>query len=233
MQNKSKLRSALTWIFMLACLPVAIYFSRFTGERQFYISAFICIILSLVAVFISYENQKPDLRQMSLLAVLSAVAIAGRIGFAAVPFIKPLGAIVIITGAVLGAQAGFLCGAVSCLISNFMFGQGPWTVWQMVAFGLMGALSGLIFYGREKILNRWALSIFGFVSYILITGPILDLSGMLLFPGFGTASSLLLAGLPINAVSGASTFVFLLILAQPIINKLQRIIKKYGINSGN
>ena len=83
---------------------------------------------------------------------MCAIGVAGRRVFAPVPFFKPVAAVAILCGAGLGAQAGFLCGAMIMLVSNFMFGQGPWTVWQMLAFGLIGYFAGLI--TAEKIFNN-------------------------------------------------------------------------------
>ena len=61
-----------------------------------------------------------------------------------VPFFKPLTGIVMITGMALGPEAGFLTGAISGFVSNFIFGQGPWTPWQMFAFGVAGFLTGVL-----------------------------------------------------------------------------------------
>lgn len=231
MENKMNFKNSLKWVLILLCLPVAVYFSRFTGEREFYFACILCLAFATAAFFLSYENRKPDSREITILAVMCALAVGGRAAFVAIPYVKPLGPIIIITGAVLGSQAGFLCGAISCLLSNFIFGQGPWTVWQMVAFGLMGAVAGLVFYKKEKLLKPWFLAFYGFVSTVLICGPILDLSGLLLFPGYGGVVSTLMAGFPINLVSGASNAVFLLILSAPVVGQLQRVITKYGMKS--
>ena len=58
------------------------------------------------------------------------------------PQVKPCAAIIIITGIALGKKAGFLTGAMTAFVSNFFMGQGPWTPWQMVAFGLLGYIFG-------------------------------------------------------------------------------------------
>jgi len=162
---------------------------------------------------------------------MCALAVAGRMVFAAVPFVKPVAAFVIISGAMLGPQRGFLTGAVTMLVSNFMFGQGPWTVWQMMAFGIIGFGAGLLFYrktGRKTNIN---LALYGFIIYMLVAGPLLDISGIFAYtiPGKVSLVAVLLAGLPVNLTSAVSTVVFLLVLSKPVMSKLNRIIIKYGL----
>jgi hypothetical protein len=82
---------------------------------------------------------------MVIIAVLCGIAVAGRAAFFMLPQFKPVVAIVIIAGASLGAESGFIVGALSGFVSNFIFGQGPWTPWQMFAFGMIGFIAGLLF----------------------------------------------------------------------------------------
>ena len=101
------------------------------------------MILSAFAVFFfCYEKKKPQAREIVTLAVMSAIAIASRAAFAVIPFFKPMMGIIMITGIAFGGGAGFLAGTVTGFVSNFIFGQGPWTPWQMLAYGLGGALAG-------------------------------------------------------------------------------------------
>ena len=147
---------------------------------------------------------------MAIIAVMCAIGVAGeRVSCTCSPLFKPVAAVAILCGAGLGAQAGFLCGAMIMLVSNFMFGQGPWTVWQMLAFGLIGYFAGLIFYRRKNFQQPVVMSIYGFLFYVFATGPILDLSGIFGF-SMGNKVSLyatLLAGLPVNITGGIATFI--------------------------
>lgn len=69
------------------------------------------------------------------------------------PQFKPCVAIIIITGIMLGKQSGFfLCGALTAFVSDFFFGQGPWTPWQMFAFGIIGFISAIVF-SKKKVLS--------------------------------------------------------------------------------
>jgi len=77
-------------------------------------------------------------KEIVLVATLAAVAAAGRVLFAAVPGVQPVTVVAVAAGAALGARAGFATGAVAALASNFFLGQGPWTPWQMLAWGACG-----------------------------------------------------------------------------------------------
>ena len=94
----------------------------------------------LVAGFAWYERSQPGSRMLALVATLAALAAIGRIAFAPIPNVKPTTDIVLIAGLVLGGAPGFVVGSVAALASNLLFGQGPWTPWQMAAWGLCGIL---------------------------------------------------------------------------------------------
>lgn len=219
-------------ILIILTVPLTFFYSKIFGARRYYIAAFIFCVLCVGAVLSGFENSKPNSLKMAIIAVMCAIGVAGRRVFAPVPFFKPVAAVAILCGAGLGAQAGFLCGAMIMLVSNFMFGQGPWTVWQMLAFGLIGYFAGLIFYRRKNFQQPVAMSIYGFLFYVFATGPILDLSGIFGF-SMGNKVSLyatLLAGLPVNIIGGIATFIFLIILGKPTLKKLDRLTKKYNLS---
>jgi energy-coupling factor transport system substrate-specific component len=122
------------------------------------LAAYGLLFLALAGGFAWYERRRPDARVVALVATLAALAALGRIAFAAFPNVKPTTDIVLVSGYALGAGPGFAVGAVAGLVSNFFFGQGPWTPWQMAgwgAAGLIGAgLAGLS--GRRA--GRWSLA---------------------------------------------------------------------------
>ena len=97
----------------------------------------------------SFEKRKPKTREVVVLAVMTSIATLGRVIFFMLPQFKPCVAIIIITGIMLGKQSGFLCGALTAFVSDFFFGQGPWTPWQMFAFGIIGFISA-IFFKKES-----------------------------------------------------------------------------------
>jgi energy-coupling factor transport system substrate-specific component len=94
-----------------------------------------------------YERSRPPAQVVALVAALAALAIAGRIAFAAFPNVKPTTDIVIFAGYALGGAPGFAVGALAALVSNFWFGQGPWTPWQMAGWGLCGVLGAVLALG--------------------------------------------------------------------------------------
>src|SRR6476469_2343754 len=112
--------------------------------------SFLILGAGLLAGFAWYERSRPPSRVVALVAALAALAIAGRIAFAAFPNVKPTTDIVIFAGYSLGGAAGFAVGALTALVSNFWFGQGPWTPWQMTAWGLCGLAGALLALGTRN-----------------------------------------------------------------------------------
>jgi energy-coupling factor transport system substrate-specific component len=122
-------------------------------------AAFTILALALAAGFAWYERTRPDARIVALVATLAAFAALGRVAFAALPNVKPTTDIVLVSGYALGGAPGFVVGALAGLSSNFFFGQGPWTPWQMAAWGVTGLLgAGLARVTGERI-NRFLLAV--------------------------------------------------------------------------
>ena len=127
---KKKTFSRATWISILVIIlliPATLLVSRYFGSRQYYLCSAMLIIYSMVPFFLSFEKRKPQAREIVTLAVMCAIAVASRAAFIMVPHFKPMTGIIIITAISFGPEAGFLTGAVSGFVSNFIFGQGPWT----------------------------------------------------------------------------------------------------------
>lgn len=183
----------------------------------------------LAAFFISFECKKPSAKDIAVLAVLCAAAVAGRELFFMFPQFKPVAAVVIISGTALGAQAGFLVGAVSMLVSNMLFGQGMWTPWQMFAMGLLGFFAGIIF---SKKRNTAAICIYSFFSVLLIYGGIMNLSSALTYTtelNFKTIAAYLISGIPFDLIHAVSTVIFVLIAGEALLKKCCRLRVKFGL----
>lgn len=234
---KRSLRTWLSLLILLVLIPAAIYLCA-KADRKYYLSSLLIIILTLGAFFLHFENRRPQAREVVVLAVMSALAVASRAVFAAIPHFKPMMGIVMLTGIAFGPEAGFLCGAVSGFISNFIFGQGPWTPWQMFAYGVGGLLAGL--FARWGVLKKAPakmkdfviLGIFGFFTIVLIVGPLLDSSTLFMMSNMvntTSAAAIYLSGLPVNLVHGAATLVTMVLVGKPLLEKLQRIQIKYGM----
>ena len=123
------------------------------------LGAFAILGLALAAGFAWYERSRPDARIIALVATLAAFAALGRIAFAALPNVKPTTDIVLISGYALGGGPGFVVGAVAGLTSNFFFGQGPWTPWQMAAWGATGVIGAGLAVITARRIGRWPLAI--------------------------------------------------------------------------
>lgn len=211
------------------CLTVTVVLQLFSDNTNYYITAVIILVISMVPFFVSYERSRPSAREIALIASLIAVAVISRAVFYLIPQVKPIGAVVIVSGACLGAKRGYIIGAFSAFISNFIFGQGIHTPFQMVALGVIGLISGLIF---DKNAKKIQLSAFGFLIVFVFYGLIVDLSSVLMMTSDYNLSSVLAvytAGLPFNLVFAASTAVFLLLFGEAFIKKLNRITTKYGL----
>lgn len=202
--------------------------------REYYVISIVIIIAAILWFMWSFERKKPQEREVVMLAVMTAMAVVGRAIFIVTPQFKPCAAIIIITGIMLGKQSGFLCGALTAFVSNFIFGQGPWTPWQMIAFGLVGLISAVIFYGkRERYAdNRILLGIYGFLITFLLYGFIMDTSTVLMYTDklrLSTFMATYLSGVYFNIIHGLSTLIFLLILSKSIFSKIRRLKVKYGM----
>lgn len=196
----------------------------YDGKLYFVISLLI-VALSICFILMGYEKKVIKTRRMVIISIMIALSVVGRF----IPFFKPVTAITIITAMYLGGEAGFLVGALSALISNFYFGQGPWTVFQMLGWGLIGLFAG----GISKWLRQsktWLL-VYGVGSGILFSA-IMDIWTVLWYKG-GFQMELYLAALvtalPHTILYAVSNGIFLYFMAKPFGDKLNRIKVKYGI----
>ena len=238
--RKTNWRFWLSLAIMMLLVPLAVVlFTRL--KQSFYLSGLTIIVLTIAAFFLHFESRKPQARELVLLAVLCALAVASRAAFSFVPHFKPMLAIVMLTGIAFGPEAGFLCGAISGFASNFIFGQGPWTPWQMFAYGIGGMLAGLFALCGilKKSLRAWrdggwrdilGLTVFGFLCILLVVGPLLDTSTFFM-AGFSASSPLTiyLAGVPVNCVHGSAVALTMLLFGKPLLDRLRRIQIKYGM----
>ena len=204
----------------------------FADSVNYYIVSVVILIASMLPFFVSYEQKKITARDITLTATLIALAVVSRAAFYLVPQVKPIAAVVIVSAVCLGAHKGYIVGAFSAFVSNFIFGQGMWTPFQMVALGTVGLLAGLIF--RCLKVNRYTLSIVGFVLATVVYGAIVDMSTVLSAYGNNVtlkgALSIYASGAVFSLVFGGATAVFLFLFGMPFITKIERISKKYGMN---
>jgi energy-coupling factor transport system substrate-specific component len=187
------------------------------------LASFSLLAVALIGCFTWFERSKPSSRTVALVATLAALATLGRIAFAATPDVKPTTDIVLIAGFALGGAPGFAVGAVSALASNIFFGQGPWTPWQMLAWGLCGIAGALLArpgwrIGRLPMALICAAAGFGY-------GFVLDFSTWVTFTGQHTlAQYLVIEGeaFPFNLTQAIGNFAFYLAFGPALLRALQR-----------
>ncbi len=237
----------------LAITPVVLVACAIADVEQTALLSFVVVLASLGVFFASYEASRPRLRDVMPTVVLAALAAAGRILFAPIPDFKPVSAIAIIAGVAFGRKSGFMVGALAALASNFFFGQGPWTPWQMYAWGLVGYGAGLLAAipaGRAsasaqssartgasstRFVDAHPLVVYayGFIA-CLGYGFILNAWSILSFfhaqaQGIAGIAAVYAAALPFDLVHGAATVVFLVALYAPWRRKLERVKRKFGL----
>lgn len=229
MTGVSRILSALEVPALLA-VPVVMVGTALAGVDATAGLTLLVAVLAVGLLFASYEASRPPLRQLMPTAVLAATAAAGRVLFAPIPDVKPVSAIAIVAGATLGRRNGFMAGAVAALVSNFFFGQGSWTPWQMYAWGLVGYLGGVL-AGAGLLERRGALYAWGCVS-ALMYGAILNGYYVLGFVRPLTWQSVLAAyaaGAPLDCVHGVATAAFLAVIWLPWGRSIRRVVSKYDL----
>lgn len=224
MKSRTYVRTMLYFILIPAVILVGIHIFH---DRKYAFVTLAVAICACIPPFVGYEKRSSDTGKLVVLSVLTALAVIGRAAFALLPGFKPVTAVVILTGMYLGAESGFLCGAFSALLSNFLFGQGPWTPLQMFSWGLIGFLAGIL--AKRLMKHRALLLLYGAFAGILYSAlmdvwSVLWLNGILEWKRY---FAMLFVSLPSTVMYMISNVVFLLLLAKPFGTKLSRIQKKY------
>ena len=220
------LRNILRYVIPFGLIPAAVILGATVFDEKRYIIISLGIALLAIILFMAgIEKKNIGSRRMVMVAVMTALAVIGRF----IPLFKPITALCMMAGIYLGAEAGFLCGALSVLVSNIYFGQGPWTPFQMLGFGLIGLIAGYL--SKPLIKSRALLLTFGAVagiaySFIMDIWTVLWYSG-----GFDPKlyAAAIVSAIPYTVLYMISNVGFLLILRKPMGEKLGRIKLKYGV----
>lgn len=227
--KKQKILTLLT-IFLL--IPATLFLGQKLPGRAHYLTSTLMILEVMIPFFLLFEKRKPQARELVVIAVMSALAFASRAAFAAVMYFKPISAIIMLSGIALGPEAGFIVGAVSLFASNFLFGQGPWTPWQMMAYGLGGYVAGLLAKKKWLDTDPVSLAFFSFFCIMLMVGPLLDTCSVFAMLSRFTPKTVLAvygAGVPVNLIHAGCTAATMLLVSKPLLQKLQRVKQKYGM----
>lgn len=214
----------------LVAVPIVIVLGVTVFEsKQYALISLALSILVCVPMLLTFEKQKTHINKLVVLAAMIALCVVGRFVFSFAPGFKPVTAMIVITAIYFGPQAGFLTGALTAVISNFYFGQGPWTPFQMFSWGLIGLLAGVLSQPLKQ--SRLLQAVFGILSGILFS-LLMDLWTAVWWDDAIILSrylALVVAALPMTLTYAFSNCVFLVLLTKPIGKKLERIKIKYGI----
>ncbi len=235
--RKSSAGSAVvSAIAALIAVPLTILFGIYRlGDRKYYFISLLIILEILVPLCISFESRtrrESHAREIVIISVLCALGVAGRAAFYMLPEFKPVIAIVVVSAICFGGEVGFLIGAVTAFVSNFFFGQGPWTPWQMFAFGAVGFIAGIMFRRRLLPRRRTVVAAFGFAAAFVIYGGIMNIASVLMMtpqPTWGAVVSAVAMGAPFDLIHAAASAFFLWFIYEPMTEKLERVKLKYGI----
>ncbi len=232
-ETKLTKKALLSILSMLVLIPITIYAGVFFfGNRKYYFTSLLIIIEAMIPFFMMFESRKPRARELIIISVLCALAVAGRAVFFMLPQFKPVVFVVVIAGVCFGGQTGFLVGVVSGFVSNFFFGQGPWTPWQMFAFGIIGFIAGVFFKKSFVKRTKASLSVFGFLTTLVIYGGIMNSASIIMWQNKITWEMLVsayIAGLPFDLIHALSNVFFIWFISETMIEKLERVKIKYGL----
>lgn len=232
-QRKLSKRTIVATVIILLLIPLTIFVgAMFFGNRKYYFIALLIVVETMLPFALIFEGRKPQARELVIIAVLCAIGVAGRAAFFMLPNFKPVIGIVIIAAIAFGGETGFLVGAVTMMVSNMLFGQGPWTPWQMFSTGIIGFLAGILF--RKGLLRRTraSMAIFGALVTVVIYGGIMNPASALMWVNDLSWKTLLtyyVSGFPVDLVHACATALTLWFLGEPMLEKLDRIKVKYGL----
>lgn len=223
--QNARFRRVLRIVLPLILIPGTVLLGALLFRERHYLPlSFLVAGLSLLLFLTGFEHRKTGSRRAVVVAVMVALSVAGRF----IPFFKPVTALTVLTAVYFGSEAGFLTGSLSALISNIYFGQGPWTPFQMLAWGLIGLIAGLL---RKPLKRRIPLCICGLLAGIAFSG-VMDVWTVLYSTGgfdpalYGAA---LVTAIPHTVLYSVSNVLFLWFFSRPIGEKLERISVKYGV----
>jgi len=228
--HSERVRTLLHWVIPFLLIPAVVAAGALLVKNGSYaLTSVLVCMLSLVLFYTGFERKTVGSRRMVIIAVMTALSVLGRFVFAAIPGFKPITAMVVITAIWLGGESGFLVGSLTALISNFYFGQGPWTPFQMLSFGLIGIFAG--FLAKPLKQSRLLLALYGIFAGIFYS-CVMDIWTVLWYDE-GFQWQLYLAAIttavPYMISYAASNVIFLLLLGRPFGKKMERVRLKYGV----
>lgn len=224
---QSRLPLILASVVVLGLLFVAVFVF---DDKQYLLISLLIMATTVVPFFLRFEFRQVDGRELVLLAMLAAIAAVGRVPFAALPSVQPTTFVIIVSALVLGAESGFIIGAAAAIVSNIFLGQGPWTPWQMYAWGMTGLVAGSLrdTWWMQKV---WGQCLFGFAVGWLF-GWFMNLWFLLGFVGDLTKEAFIsayVASIYFDLAHALSNVFFLALFSHQWTKILRRFQRKYGL----
>ena len=227
---REKYGRILKWAVPFVLMPAIVLGGGIlAGERMYAWSILAMVLLSQVLFFLGFEKRTVGSRRLVVAAGMTALSVLGRFIFALLPGFKPITAIVIITAVWIGGETGFLVGALSALVSNLFASQGPWTPFQMFAWGMIGLIAGMLAEPLKR--SRFLLALYGALAGVAYS-MLMDVWTVLWYNNglnWEMYRAALVTAVPYTLSYMASNVVFLLLLGKPFGRKLERVKMKYGI----
>ncbi|OAS87614.1 ECF transporter S component [Metabacillus sp. FJAT-53654] len=226
-------RSRVILLSIVVIVSVILVATPLIANQHFLLVSLLFMTLTFVPFIIRFERRKVAGRELVILAVLAAIAAVSRVPFASIPSVQPTTFVIIVTGIAFGAESGFVVGALAALVSNLFLGQGPWTPWQMYAWGMIGLVAGFL-RNTWLIKKSFGRIIFGFFSGILF-GWVMNLWYFVSLGDqvkFAEIIAYYGASMYFDLAHALSNVFFLIVFANSWIKILQRFRKKYGLLDG-
>lgn len=226
-----KKSNIVTLILFFLLIPATLFLGTKIPGRSHYITSTLMILELMVPFFMAFEGRKPQARELVVIAVMCAIAIVARTAIP-IPHFKAIFAVIMLSGIAFGPEAGFMVGAISAFASNFFYGQGAYTPWQMMGYGAGGMLAGFCFAKGRLPKKPWVMAVFGFLAVILWVGPLLDCSHIFLMLSqinWSGAIAIFISGFKVNLSQALCTVLVMLLFGRPLLDKLDRIQVKYGM----
>lgn len=224
------MRKWLSYVIFVLLIPTVVIGSSLLFHEKQYAWISLCVtLLSCVPFFLHFEKNETNTKRLILIAAMVALSVVGRILFTPLPGFKPVTAMVVITAMYFGSEAGFMTGALSAVISNFSFGQGPWTPFQMFSWGMIGLIGGLLAKPLKQ--NKIVLTVYAVISGVLYS-LLMDIWTVLWADGYFNVSryfAAIISATQFTVIYAVSNVIFLLLFAKPIGKILERIKDKYAL----
>ena len=224
------MKKVFPYLIYAVAFPLLAIGGAFIFKDKFYSwITLAAVLLACLPFFIRFEKKETDAKTLILISVMIALSVVGRFIFSPLPGFKPVTAMTVLTAMYFGSDAGFMTGALTAVISNFYFGQGPWTPFQMFSWGIIGLLAGIFAEKLKK--SKVFLSVFGALAGVLYS-LLMDIWTVLWADGyfnFARYLAALVSSLQFTVIYAVSNVIFLLLLSKPTGKILQRVKTKYGI----